>query len=215
MLLLNFSHPLTVPNLAQLAARISAFQDNPADTITYQLTINIAASVLSALGGVLIAFAIRRWYWDRCFNGWVVKVTQNGVEKVNRTISPRKAKEIYEEPADLSVFLKGIASPYSYIRGDILEEGPKLGLLNPIEHENRKIGFRTWCLPWRIRRTYMIDLDKNPREVQRPICMLAGFPGKLTGNDRNAEATICPIADFLSQQIKSDSATATPKPASF
>jgi len=58
----------------------------------------------------------------------------------------RKAKEILDEPADLSVFLKGVISPYALLNCDIIEEGERMGLL----------------IRDNINRQFIVDLDKNP-----------------------------------------------------
>jgi hypothetical protein len=218
MFLLNFSLPLTALSngTGMVMSILVQLGEPPGDsvlnTLIGQLSINIAASIIFSLLGVLLAFFIRRWYWDRCFSGWVVKVIQNDREKVNRIISPGKAKAIYDEPSDLSVFLKGVASPYGHIRGDILEEGPALGLLEVIEHENRSIG----PLPWRVRRAYTINLDKNPREEKRPDCVLAGFPDQPDAADEAGEATSsCPLVNYLTARTKTDVQYNSPKPQSF
>lgn len=80
------------------------------------------------------------------YGGWRVIVTKNGTEKVNRAISIGKAKEILSEPAELAVFLKGVASPYGWINCDLLEEGKEISLYIQDEENKRMI----------------IDLDKNP-----------------------------------------------------
>jgi hypothetical protein len=80
------------------------------------------------------------------YGGWRVIVTQKGDRKVNRPVSVGKSKEIFSEPAELAVFLKGVASPYGWINCDLLEEGKQLKLyVEDIE-----------------KRQMIIDLDKNP-----------------------------------------------------
>ncbi|MBC8446147.1 MAG: hypothetical protein H8D78_00205 [Chloroflexi bacterium] len=70
---------------------------------------------------------------------------------MSRKISAGKAREILEEPADLSVFLKGVVSPYAWVNCDIIEEGRKIGLLQ----EDRQ------------NRVFTIDLDKNCPDDRR------------------------------------------------
>ena len=71
--------------------------------------------------------------------------------------------------AELSILLKGTASPYATINCDILEEGLERGLL-AVENSARpflKLGVFT--LGRRYERTYVINLDRNPpREATRP-----------------------------------------------
>ena len=96
--------------------------------------------------GVLIANFIRDFIEKRRYGRWRVIVKKNGEEKLNRSISPRKAREILTEPADKAVFLKGVASPYGWINCDLIEEGVEIGLLSE-EQDSRR---------------FVIDLDKNP-----------------------------------------------------
>jgi hypothetical protein len=102
---------------------------------------------LVVVAGVVFAqFVQTRWERWR-YGGWVVTVKGSQMqEPLSRPISPRKAKEILEEPADLSVFLKGVASPYAWIRCDLVGKGREIGLLQ----EDRAA------------RRFVIDLDRNP-----------------------------------------------------
>lgn len=101
--------------------------------------------VVVVVGVLFAAFIQNRWEkWK--YGNWRVIVCQNERDLVDRDISPGKAKEILHEPADLSVFLKGVASPYGWINCDLLEEGRELGLLVE-DKQNRR---------------FVIDLDKNP-----------------------------------------------------
>lgn len=127
------------------------------DTISGQFWLGLFVNILSSFLGVIAAFMVGKFYFDRCYAGWHVILTQRGEVKLNRPISPRKAREMYEEPADESVFLKGVASPYGYIRCDLIQDGQALGLLHIIE-ERKDIGpFKRY-----IRRTYTINMDSNP-----------------------------------------------------
>ena len=96
--------------------------------------------------GVLIANFIRE-RWERWRYGrWRVIILKKGEEILNRAISPGKASEILTEPADLAVFLKGVASPYVWINCDLIGEGKDRGLLVE-DRPNRR---------------FVIDVDKNP-----------------------------------------------------
>ena len=106
----------------------------------------LLGELIVVIAGVLFAYGIKGQYDKWRYGRYRVRILQNGAEKVNRPISPRKAKEILDEPADLAVFLKGVASPYGWIRCDIISEGQEIGLLT-IDHQKR---------------TFIIDLDKNP-----------------------------------------------------
>jgi hypothetical protein len=97
---------------------------------------------------VAIAFVefVQRTYDNWKYGNWRVIVKLKNEEKVNREISPGKVKEILAEPAEMSVYVKGVASPYGWINCDVLTEGKKLFLFVE-DRENRKL---------------IVDLDKNP-----------------------------------------------------
>lgn len=90
----------------------------------------------------------QRVYENWKYGNWRVIVHLKGEDKVNREISPGKVKEILSEPAEMSVFIKGVASPYGWINCDVLTEGKKIGLFVEKPEE----------------RHLLIDLDKNPRD---------------------------------------------------
>jgi hypothetical protein len=116
----------------------------------------VLAELLIVILGVLFARLVQSRWEEWKYGGWRVVVIGQGQTHVNRGISTRKAKEIREEPADLSVFLKGTVSPYAFLRCDIIQEGVELGLLR-IDEEGR---------------VYTVDLDKNPpqdRHSQDPL----------------------------------------------
>lgn len=133
------------------------------ETFSAQFWLGFGINILSSAVGVLVGFAIRRFYYDRCYAGWHVLLIQEKEVKLNRPISPRKAREIYEEPADLSVFLKGVASPYGYVQCDIIQDGERLGLLKVEETREDLWRFKRY-----ICRVYTIDMDKNPQSPTKP-----------------------------------------------
>lgn len=96
--------------------------------------------------GVLIANSIRQLWEMLVYGRWRVIILKNGKEILNREVSPGKARGVLGEPADLAVFLKGVASPYGWINCDLIEEGKKKGLFVEDRHNHR----------------FVIDLDKNP-----------------------------------------------------
>jgi len=106
----------------------------------------ILGELLIVILGVIFArLVLSRWEKWR-YGKWRVIVQRQGETLVDRKISPRKAKEILEEPADLSVFLKGTVSPYAFLRCDIIQKGVERGLF--IKDEERRL--------------LVVDLDKNP-----------------------------------------------------
>ncbi len=111
----------------------------------------LLGELIVVIVGVLFAYGIKRQYDRWRYGRWRVRILQEGEEKINRAISPRKAEEILDEPADMSVFLKGVISPYAWIKCDIITEGKKIGLLK-IDKEQRQL---------------VVDLDKNPSEENK------------------------------------------------
>ena len=111
---------------------------------------NLLASLLFSLFGVLLGIFVidryRVWRDKRRFGGWHVIVTKLGDMKVDRPISVRKAKEILEESSELSVFIKGVVSPYARLNCDILDKEKYPGLLLQ-DDDNRR---------------FVVDLNRNP-----------------------------------------------------
>ncbi len=115
---------------------------NIADFLLEAIKNEIAAVVV----GVFFAQGIQKLYDYFRYGRWKIILYQEGREIVQREISTSKAKEIIKEEAELSVFLKGVISPYVHLTCDILKKGRELGLLK----EDKK------------GRCFIVDLDKNP-----------------------------------------------------
>ncbi len=113
---------------------------------------NLVASVLYTLLGVILGVFVIDRYRERrnrkLYGGWHVMVTRRGTTLVDRAISVRKAKEILEESSELSVFIKGVVSPYERLNCDILDRQKYPELL----------------LQDALNRRFIVDLDKNPPE---------------------------------------------------
>lgn len=91
------------------------------------------------------------WFAVRPFRGWRIKVIQpDGEVGTDRELSFRKARAILEEPSDMSVFVKGVASTYGWLNVDPLTKGRDLGVFR-IEG-----------------RTIVVDLTKNPKSSPPP-----------------------------------------------
>lgn len=124
-------------------------------TLQTDFWLGLGTNVLAAALGLGVGLVFRDLLVNRRrFGGWHVKLYAGGEQKVDREISWRKAKEIAEEPSDLSVFLKGVASPYAWITCDLIADGERLGLVT-VEKESKWLFGET--------RTYIIDVDKNPK----------------------------------------------------
>jgi len=107
---------------------------------------NLIANFLIVVFGIAFTQLVRDRLDEYRYGRWHVIIKNKEEIKLNRAISVRKAKEILDEPADLSVFLKGVASPFAFLNSDIVEEGERLGLLT---RDN-------------VNRQFIVDLDKNP-----------------------------------------------------
>ncbi len=107
---------------------------------------NLIASFLAVVFGIAFTQLVRRHLDQHKYGRWHVVVKEKGETIVERAISVRKAKEILDEPADLSVFLKGVVSPYAKLNCDLVKEGADRGLLVR-DNANRQ---------------FIVDLDQNP-----------------------------------------------------
>ncbi|MFZ2489386.1 MAG: hypothetical protein WAZ19_14835 [Anaerolineae bacterium] len=98
------------------------------DIPTGILTNLLSEFIVVVLGVLFAQFILNRWE-ERRYGRWqVIVIDPSGAEHI-RPISPRKARQILDEPADLSVFLKGVASAYGQINVDLITEGRASGLL--------------------------------------------------------------------------------------
>lgn len=141
---------------------------------------NLTASFIGVLLGLAFAFFVRE-YWDRWrYGGWHVLVIKNGEEKVNRAISVRKAKDILREAADLSVFLKGVASPYGWITCDMTEKGKDCGLYNK-DDARRRIVIDLDCNPKPPRQTSTADLLDVLKQMANQLDLAITLPAPADG----------------------------------
>lgn len=115
------------------------------EDVISNLVVSLLVELIIVIMGVIIGHVIVERWEEWRYGGWVVVLKDGEKELVRRRISPRKAKDILNEPAELSVFLKGVISPYARIHCDLIEEGRELGVLVE-DRENRQ---------------FIIDLAKN------------------------------------------------------
>jgi len=122
------------------------------DTVREWVLSGLVQNFVWMLVAIFFAQFVQRAYEKWRYGNWRILVKRAGEELVNREISTGKVKEILSEPAEMSVFVKGVASPYGWINCDVLTIGKDNGLFvkNPIE------------------RRLVIDLDKNPGEEKSP-----------------------------------------------
>lgn len=148
--------------------------------------------------GSLAAYSMRSLWLSRRYQGYTVRIIHNGREILRRPISPEKARQIATEPADLSVFLKGVVSPFAHIHYDLLTEGQSRGLLtiNPSARE------------------YLINLDHNsppPKTPDGPLTLL-NFSHPLTAHHQQQIETAVaqPLASIHNIPAQFDHHTSFP-----
>jgi hypothetical protein len=102
------------------------------DVITTEL-IALLTSLIAAikqgliydLFKIIVGFIFARFIYERfimqfLWGGWSVKVIKNNISVVSRDISPSSCKRILSDETELSVYLKGIISPYEWLKIDIV-----------------------------------------------------------------------------------------------
>ena len=63
-----------------------------------------------------LVYVIRRGQ----FAGWSVVVNRGEEKLCKRPVGRRKAEEVLDDPSTLSVFIKGICSPFGWLNEDVL-----------------------------------------------------------------------------------------------
>jgi len=121
----------------------------PLNELSWNVFANLFTEFLVAVFGLLVAQRIARWWVEQRFGGWQARIVRGETPVVERRVSAPKVKEILEEPAELSVFLKGLVSPYDTLHCDILEQQKHPGLLT-ID---------------RTAKTFTVDLAHNPPQA--------------------------------------------------
>ena len=81
----------------------------------------------------------------RKFKGWGLEIWDGDKCLCSRPVGQKKAESVLDDQAELSVFLKGVCSPYGWLN------------LDPISDEAFKIG-----LVARQEKKWVVDLSKNP-----------------------------------------------------
>ncbi|MBI1390128.1 MAG: hypothetical protein GC154_16930 [bacterium] len=83
--------------------------------------------ILTFVSTVTLYLAYKKLRWG----GWKIKLydSQNNL-LIERNISTKKAEDIISDESDLSDYLKGVCSPYQYLKVDIVVRGKELGLLD-------------------------------------------------------------------------------------
>ena len=117
----------------------------------------ILLGILKSVGGPLFAIVASYLFWKfqerRTYGGWKVVVKNGDTILCTRPVGGRKAKEVMDDISTLSVFLKGIVSPFGWVNLDLVsDEAKNLGLFK----EDKKA------------REWVIDLAHNPPSTKKP-----------------------------------------------
>jgi len=102
------------------------------NVLTLDFAINVAAQEVLGTALTIIALHLINNAWkNHRFGGWTVKVIKpNGDLGTIRPIGIKKAEEILDDLTTMSVFLKGLASPYGWLVIDLVTEGLEMGVLS-------------------------------------------------------------------------------------
>lgn len=118
------------------------------DTVWEWILSGLVQNFVWMIVAILFVQFGQRAYDGIRYGGWRVIVQKDGKDLMVREISPGKVKEILGESSEMSVYIKGVTSPYGWINCDILTMGKDIGLFLQ-DDESRRL---------------VIDLDKNPRD---------------------------------------------------
>lgn len=144
-----------------------------------QWIVAVSQNLLASFLGVLLGLAFAHFYQERRerqkYGGWHVLVLKDGEEKLHRVIPVAKAKEIPLETPELSVFLKGVASPYGWINCDLIVKGKELGLLK-IDNPQRRVVINLDCNPKPPRETSNADLLEALKQIAAHLDMTITVP---------------------------------------
>lgn len=102
---------------------------------------------------VIAAQTLIKWINNWRFGRWKLTVKRSDTIILDKIpVSPQKMKQINDVPEEMSVFLKGLCSPFHYIKCDLPRRGVTLGVLKQ-DYKMREI---------------IIDLDKDKPEFDEP-----------------------------------------------
>ena len=133
---------------------------NATSMMTKGVQEGIIAGFIYDVISLTIAFILVKIFYEKLYmkwkwGGWEIKV-YNNIEKDNeepltiRNLSTHSAKRIVNDEGELSVYVKGIISPYARLTIDIASRNAiDIGLID--------IGVKS-------KKKILIDLSKNPSE---------------------------------------------------
>lgn len=101
--------------------------------------------------GVMMATAVNVFVQatikERKFRGWCVKITKGSDLLCTRAVGTKKAEEVLDDASTLSVFVKGIASPFVWLNEDLVSDNARKSGLFWVDWNNK---------------TWHVDILKNP-----------------------------------------------------
>ncbi|MBD3366411.1 hypothetical protein GF360_03695 [candidate division WWE3 bacterium] len=100
----------------------------------------ISQEVVGTLFAVALA-ALANFLWKKHrFGGWTVKVIRpDGSVGTIRPVGRKKMEEVLDDLTTMSVFLKGLVSPYGWLTIDLVTEGREMDVLE-IDHSSKQIS---------------------------------------------------------------------------
>lgn len=111
----------------------------------------VAGQIFNDLVSLIVAFtavkALEALYKKRKYGGWTL-IVQDATGKVvtKRLVGMKKMEAVLDDESELSVFIKGVSSPFAWINIDPVTKGREVGLLT-ILPKVKEIS---------------VDLSKNP-----------------------------------------------------
>lgn len=101
------------------------------EILKLNFVLNVGAQeILGTLFALALAAAVGKFWKDRHFAGWSVTVIgPDGQVATERNIGRKKMELLLDDDSDLSVFVKGLASPFGWLAIDLVEKGREMGAL--------------------------------------------------------------------------------------
>lgn len=129
--------------MEEIFSLLWSFLNTLAADAAYDILKAFCGGILTAIVGILLVDRLTR----RRFGGWVLEIIDaSGEVATRRLVGINKMKAVLDDESELSVFIKGVASPYGWLNVDPLTKGREIGLL-VVDKKGRKI---------------LVDLTKNP-----------------------------------------------------
>ena len=110
------------------------------EILSFEFVVSVAAQeVIGTLLALAVAYLLRAAWKKHRFGGWRVTVIKpDGDIGTVRPIGEQKTEEILDDITTMSVYLKGLVSPYGWLTIDLVTEGQELGALK-IDKASKKI----------------------------------------------------------------------------